>query len=416
MPEHDPPARNAVPALWPVGPGERIPELDVLRGLALFGVLLAYALWSLGSPPAETYSQANRLLDSALTALVDSKAYTLLAFLFGLGFALQMTRARRRGASIVPVYCRRLAALLLIGLAHALLLRNGDILVPYAVTGLLLLLFRNASHKTLAAGAIVGLVLPYLARGVWELSGIPFPQRPETEGMGYFASNYAWVRYWYETAVTSWPASLPMFLCGLFIGRRRFFENISAHRRGLRRVLAVGLCVGAIAYVSRSLLLTAGPASTHAFGRRLTSGLLWSAHAWGLAAFYASSLLLLLQRYRWQRWLAPLGYVGRMALTNYLLQSVIINPVCIAFDLFDKVTPSLGLLLALSVWLVQVPASVWWLKRFRFGPVEWLWRSLTYGSPQPMRTPHNRRRPSTLWYGCRDALRPREGEHRTECR
>ena len=98
-------------------------------------------------------------------------------------------------------------------------------------------------------------------------------------------------------------------------------------------------------------------------------------------------LLLLLQVRMWQLLLAPLGAVGRMALTNYLLQSVLIVPVCIAFDLFDRVTPRMGVLLALGVWTFQVPASGWWLKRFRFGPAEWIWRSLTYGRPQQMRTP-----------------------------
>ncbi|MGH9841827.1 MAG: heparan-alpha-glucosaminide N-acetyltransferase domain-containing protein, partial [Blastocatellia bacterium] len=115
--------------LQPVPPSERIHALDVVRGFALFGVLLAYTLWNLGSPPESTYSQADRILNGVLSALVDTKFYTLFAFLFGLGFSIQLTRAEVRGASIVPVYCRRLLALLLIGLAHALLFRNGDILV-----------------------------------------------------------------------------------------------------------------------------------------------------------------------------------------------------------------------------------------------------------------------------------------------
>ena len=210
---------NAALPLQPVQASERIPALDVLRGFALFGVLVAYALWSLGSPPEDTYGQTDRILNWVLTALVDTKGYTLFAFLFGLGFSIQLIRARARGISIVPIYRRRLLALLLIGLAHALLLRNGDILVPYAVMGFFLLLFRNASNRTLAIGAIIGLAFPYLARGAWELTGMPFPQRPETEGMSYIASNYAWVRYWYTTAITFWPASLPMFLFGLYAGR-----------------------------------------------------------------------------------------------------------------------------------------------------------------------------------------------------
>ncbi len=377
--------QNTTIPFQPIPSSERIPALDVVRGFALFGVLLAYTLWNLGSPPEETYSHVGRILNWVLSALIDTKCYTLLAFLFGLGFSIQLTRAEARGISIVPVYCRRLLALLMIGLAHALLLRNGDILVPYAVMGFILLLFRNASSKTLAVGAIIGLVFPYLARGAWGLTDIPLPQRPEAAGLSYLAENYAWVRYWYSTAIASWPASLPMFLFGLYMGRRRFFENIAAHQRGLRRALIVGLGIGVLAYVSRELLLTMRANAAPFFAQRLALGLLWSAHAWGLAAFYASFLLLLMQRRSWQQRLAPLGAVGRMALTNYILQAIIIVPVCIGFNLFDKVTPSLGVLLALAVWSVQVPASVWWLRHFRFGPAEWLWRSLTYGRPQPMR-------------------------------
>src|SRR5688572_9853505 len=127
--------QNASTPLQPVLPSERIPALDVLRGFALFGVLLAYTLWNLGSPPEQTYSQVDRILNQVLVALVDTKFYTLFAVLFGLGFSIQLTRASVRRASVVPTYCRRLLALLAIGLTHALLLRNGDILVPYAVMG-----------------------------------------------------------------------------------------------------------------------------------------------------------------------------------------------------------------------------------------------------------------------------------------
>ena len=371
--------------LQPVPTSERIHALDVLRGFALFGVLLAYAIWNLGNPPWDTYSQADRILQFALAMLVDTKAYTLFAFLFGLGFSMQLTRAETRGVNIVPVYCRRLLALLLIGLAHALSLRNGDVLAPYAVMGFFLLLFRNASNKTLAVGIIIGLLYPYLARGAWDLTGIPFPQRPEIDGASYVAENYALVRYRYSTAITSWPASLPMFFFGLYVGRRRLIEKMADDRRSLWRALAIGLGVGVLAFVVRMPLLMMKENPFLFFAPRLALGLLWSAHAWGFAAFYVSLLLLLLQKRSWPQRLAPLGAVGRMALTNYLLQAIILVPVSIGFSLFGRVTPSIGVLLALAVWSAQVPASVWWLRRFRFGPADWLWRSLTYGRLQPMR-------------------------------
>ena len=377
--------QKATVQLQPITESERIPALDILRGFALLGVLFAYALWSLGSPPEQTYSQLDRFLNWWLTVLVDTKAYTLFAVLFGLGFSIQLTRASARGVSVVPVYCRRLSVLLSIGLVHALVLRNGDILVPYAMMGFVLLLFRNASNRTLAIGATVGLLLPYLARMVWDLTGVPFPRRPDTEGMGYIASNYAWVRYWYTIAITDWPASLPMFLFGLYIGKRRFLDRFAAHRRRLWIALVAGLAIGVSAFAGVELLNRIWTGLPQQFGQRVASGLLRSVHAWGFAAFYTSSLLLILRAPAWQRYLAPVGAVGRMALTNYLLQSVLIVPVCIAFGLFDRVTPTIGVLLALGVWTLQVPASVWWLKHFQFGPAEWVWRSLTYGRTQPMR-------------------------------
>src|SRR5215213_563847 len=141
----------------PVSPGERIFALDLIRGFALFGVLLAYALWNLGSPGKETYSQSEIILNWVLEIMFDTKAYTLLATLFGLGFSIQMIRLESRGGSFVAIYCRRLLALMAIGFAHAFLLRNGDILVSYAAMGFVLLLFRKASNKMLLAGAIFAL-------------------------------------------------------------------------------------------------------------------------------------------------------------------------------------------------------------------------------------------------------------------
>src|SRR6266404_2565248 len=123
MKDNDSGNLHATSRMQPVSQRERILALDVMRGCAMFGVLLAYALWSLGNPPGESYSKINIALDQVLIVLIDTKAYTILAFLFGLGLSIQLQRAQTRGLSAVPVYARRLFGLLLIGLAHALLLR-----------------------------------------------------------------------------------------------------------------------------------------------------------------------------------------------------------------------------------------------------------------------------------------------------
>ena len=377
----------AANTLLPVSRNERIAEIDVLRGVAIFGVLIAYAMWNLGSPPASTWTTADTIVNWTLEVIVNSKAYTLLAFLFGVGFSIQLTRAEERGASIVPVYCRRLFAMMLIGGLHALLLRNGDILVPYAVMGFVLLLFRNVSDKTLIALALVGSFASIAAEFIWSLTGIPFPTRPKTDGMSHLASNYLWVKYWYATAITIWPGSLPMFFAGLYVGRKPVFENVAAYKKAFRWLLGLGLVVGVGVFVGRLLLIGAiGQVSS---SWKPVIGLLivysWSVHGWALAAAYASTLLLLLQRTSWQRALSPFAAVGQMALTNYLLQAAVIVPICIVFDLYDKVTPIFGLAMALALFAAQVPFSVLWLRHFRFGPAEWVWRSMTYKKPQPLR-------------------------------
>jgi uncharacterized protein len=368
----------------PVAPGERIFALDVIRGFALFGVLLAYALWNLGSPGEETFSQSERVLNWVLTVLVDTKAYTLFATLFGFGFSIQLIRAESRGGSFVPVYRRRLLALMGIGFAHAFLLRNGDILVPYAVMGFVLLLFRKASNKMLLAGAIFALIFPYLAQAVLEYSGGQLPKRPEPAGLSYLHENALWVFYWYKTAAFEWSQSLPMFFFGLYLGRRYFQQNTFVNPQKLGFIIIGGLVFGLLAYAAIEWLAVP-QGQKPSFGQVILSRQLWKIHAWALAAFYASSLLWLLRYPSWQKLFAPLAAVGRMALTNYLMQAVIIVPVCIIYGLFDNVTPGIGLLLALDVWIFQILLSVWWFKHFRFGPVEWFWRRLTYGQKQPMR-------------------------------
>jgi len=278
-----------------------------------------------------------------------------------------------------------LLALIAIGLVHALLLRNGDILVPYATIGFLLPLLRKASNRPLLVCGLIGLFFPEIVRIVWGMSGIPFPRRPNTEGMSHLSSNFVWVRYWYSIAIALWPASIPMFLFGMYLGRRRFFENLSAHRRLLWGVLIGGLILGVAGDAGIEFMIRAWAKSRPPVWMLSLATLLKSLHAWGFAAFYSSTLLLLLQRESWQRFLAPLGAVGRMALTNYLLQSMLLVPLCIAIELFDLGTPVMGLLLDIAVAMIQVPLSNWWLSRFRFGPAEWLWRSMTYGQAQKMR-------------------------------
>lgn len=165
----------------PVPPRERLLSLDVLRGLAIFGVLLSFLIWNFGQVERELRTPFDRNLELFFEFAVDSKFYTMLSFLFGLGFGMQLSRATARGESVVVTYCRRMAGLAGIGVLHGLLLRDGDILLPYAVAGFFLLAFRNASNRTLLVAAVLLVFYPTVARAVWLATGFAIPTRPDTE-------------------------------------------------------------------------------------------------------------------------------------------------------------------------------------------------------------------------------------------
>lgn len=378
---YDPGAMKPHGSAQPVPPGERILALDVLRGFAMFGVLVAYCMWSLGTAPAETFTRLDTALAEIVGFAVDGKFYTILAFLFGLGFSLQLGRAAD-DATAVRIYRRRLAALAGIGLAHALLLRNSDILLPYALTGFLLIPFRRASDRLLLSAAIVMLLIPGAARLLWEASGVPIPQRPQLEQAPYLVENFAWVRYWFATAPFSWPINLTLFLFGLYAGRHRLLVRLAHDTRKLWVIVVGGLLAGAALYLVRLEMLDTDSASSLS---RSLAGLLFTLHCWCLSSAYVAGLLLILETRRGAL-LSPFAAVGRLALTNYLMQAALLVPLCLALGLFDRFTPSTSLLLALAVFgLVQVPFSLLWLRRFQFGPAEWVWRLLAYGRAPPLK-------------------------------
>ena len=347
----------------------------------MFGVLVAYCAWSLGTLPEEAWSPLDRALAEAIRFGVDGKAYTLLAFLFGLGFHLQLSRSPAGDANAARLYRRRLLVLAAVGFVHAVLLRNGDILLPYAVAGLLMVPLRRLRDGVVLAIALLLLLWPVAAQWLWQATGAPLPQRPQTEGMALLPSNIAWLSYWYATAPIYWPLNLGLMLLGLYAGRRGLIERVARSRATALRLVAAGLA-GAVALsiASRSLDET----SMSPFVRQEAGRLNFTLHAWSLAAAYAAALLLVLRTHAGARLLQPLAAVGRMALTNYLLQAMLIVPLCIAFDLFDRFTPSGAIALAVAVFALQVPFSLFWLRRFAFGPAEWLWRLATYGNaPTP---------------------------------
>jgi Predicted membrane protein len=401
----------------PVSANERIDVIDILRGMALFGILTANMRGFFA--PSEVYFNVGALytgtVDTAvqtfLFALFQGKFITLFAFLFGLGFAVQMTRADERGKS-VWFYPRRMLVLLCIGLIHAWVIWWGDILVDYAVFGTFLLLFRKSKPKTIAIWSASLFALPvvmtigfYCAFRFWGIKP-PGPNGPGNpaelqtaiqHGISVFRDG-SWLSR-IQLTFTSWrdhhtlpgPIFLGLFvmarfLAGLWVWRIGLLKNVSLYLPKVRQVwkwaLAIGLAADGLAFIL-PLIFKLGGTTPTLTGTIVRIGRDISLPA--IACFYACSVLLLVQHPVWKARLAPFGAVGRMALTNYLLESIICTNFYHYTKLYGKVGPALGLIPTVVLFSLQIPFSVWWLKHYQFGPMEWLWRSLTYGKFQSMK-------------------------------
>jgi uncharacterized protein len=413
----------------PVDSSERVTLLDMLRGFALCGVFISNVfMWFSGRaflPKAQLDAarESASLLDTVTTyvymGLVSGKFITIFSFLFGLGFAVQMGRAEARGTSITPLYSRRLAVMLLMGLTHLLLLWYGDILSTYAVLGFGLLLFHKRSDRVLliCAGLFV-LVWPMIGSAILRLPQL-LAETPEAgaalakaagersaaikadalaafSGGGWLdvakAGTTFYVRDFLPIIAATMLSTFARFLLGLVAGRRRIFHDASQHLGLFRRLLAWGLVAGVLGsgtgLVFQQLMIRKilTPESMPSWVPFVMAPLRHVGEL-GFAAVYLSGLTLLFQRAAWQRVLGVLAPVGRMALTNYLSQTVISLLFFYGYGLgfITKLGPTACVAFCLGIFALQVVWSHLWLSRFRFGPAEWVWRSLTYGKAQPMR-------------------------------
>lgn len=391
----------------PVAPHERQPLIDALRGLALAGVLLAnlgyLSLYDFTTDAARA-GMASAPFDlialKAMEWLVNSKAITVFSLLFGLGFAIQLERAQARGAGGLRHYLRRLGWLLAIGLAHSYFIWWGDILTIYAAVGLLLVLFRHAPDRLLLWGGLfIAVLLPTLIgpwmnalldgesqrASIYARSLVAFQSSSWRET---FAANTALVHW---TRLMNWSLIcfvLGRFLLGYWAGRRQLLQRAEQHLPLLRRILWVA---AASALVAGGLLLlcNANPEWREQTWGRLLRGSMFRLTPLALAVAYVAAFALLFQRTRWRAALGLLAPLGRMALTNYLVQSVLGIALFYGIGLgIGPWTGTVGWLLAwLGILAAQIAFSHFWLARFRYGPCEWAWRSLTYGKWQPIRLP-----------------------------
>ena len=398
----------------PTPENDRIAGIDVLRGFALLGILLMN-IRSFGMIGAAYFFPLayGDLTGVNLAAwwftdlFADSKFITLFSMLFGAGVLLQTRRGDEAGHRSGRIYYRRLLWLWLFGLGHAYLLWEGDILVLYAIVGLLLYPLRKVRPSRLLA---LGVTLLVIGTAIMAGMGLSVPYWPE-ESVAGFNANWQpsagevaeelaalrgdWLQeiryraphvlemhfmvipfflFWRTLGVMS--IGMALFKWGLLNGRFR-----GAHKVFLAVLLPLGLALSILEGVRQF---------AHGWDPPVAFLLDSNFGYWGsllMAPGYLALVFLFVERGWWKGLQARLAAVGRTALSNYLLHTLLCTFLFFGrgFGLFGKV-PRIGLLgIVVAIWLLQLWLAPWWLKRFRMGPAEWLWRTLTYLKPQPFR-------------------------------
>lgn len=387
---------------------QRITVIDAMRGIALIGICLTHATQYFGARPfglsiesPEWMQSFDGIVGWAIRYLVAGKFYMIFSFLFGLSFFIQMDRASQKGIDFRPRFLWRLTLLLLIGYLHSLIF-HMDILIIYAIVGFPMVLMYKVPNKLLVGIAIflllggvslIGVACRQLEQpAVEQTQRQPSPRQERTiqqpdlslgATLKNNSANRLLMKARFQHTSGRIYMTLGLFILGLLAGKLRFFHNLEKHRTAMYRWAAASLFSIALLYLLQSQL-----------PRGTTN--LWM--EW--LAMPVGNLINLLTAYVWvtvivffyhnpkvERLLAPVVCYGRMGLTNYIVQSVlgVIIYYRFGFGMNQYLTPFSGTVACLLYTSLQIWFSHWWLKGFRYGPLEWLWRSGTYTRWQPLR-------------------------------
>ena len=409
--------------LAPVQTKDREVFMDILRGFAILGIFIA----NLGSGFSWYREEAQLTgpfllpeLDHKMGFLhhmfIEGKFYSIFSLLFGWGIALQFKRADAKGINAAPTVRRRLFFMLLLGAVH-LLIWPGDIVFFYALLGFILLPLRKFSNRTLLVTGIILVLSPillYWAKMTWPVLNYPAELLVKTgikvdgallnlkseDDFINMMKHGSWFdqlkgnisgfffRYNYLFFVSRVPKVLGMFLIGYVVGRSDFYKNILQHKKILYWVIGIGLLIGLPAnfYLARYMTYFNGD-----YFNLKTKGLhqtiFYALGVAPLAMVYVALFMLSFQTGVGKKILSILAPVGKMAFSNYILQSLIGNFVFLGAGLgyMGQVGPVYYTLFGIGVFIIQIILSTIWLKYFNYGPLEWLWRSATYKKWQPMR-------------------------------
>ena len=396
----------------PPPPGDRIAVVDVLRAYALFGIVISHSVMGFlaGQPPSPDFMlfvPADRLVAQLEHLLTFGKFFTIFSFLFGLSFAIQMRSATQKGVGFSGRFTWRLLVLALIALIHSAFF-TGDILIVYAFLGLLLIPFRNLKTRTLLITALLLVFnVPGLLLGIAQVSANPTPEQVAANAE-FGAQFMQAMQRQYEIKQSGSLAELVqgnlgfgllsklafmiftgrlwitfgLFLLGMCAGRLEIFRDSEANRSFFRRLLWPAAVVALVT----TILEAVRPSSFELkSGADLLSSYSFVVQQISLSAFYVAAVTLLYWHRPTTGLLPALAPLGRMGLTTYLGQSVfgVLLFYGIGFGMLGKLGAAAAVGSGIAFFILQIFLARAWMARFTLGPVEWLWRSLTYFKLHP---------------------------------
>lgn len=375
----------------------RIHSLDIIRGIAILCILFANLPTMTGLDPFNQtgYVGLDKTVRFLVDLLIQSKFYTIFAFLFGVGFYIFMDNAEKKGHSTNLLFIRRLCILFVFGIIHFVFLWFGDILHAYALAGFILLLFYKRSTKVIFIAGCCFLCISYglhissvLLSKSNSINTVPgyyeyiFTGDKSSHIVNIFThyTNQAKSRLFFlmteefQQLLFGLPEYIGLFLIGLWAGKQNIFRRVKELNRTICALQLSTLCI--------SVLLSFPIVNYYVHTNTYYSS---HVHLWILFAgktltiFYICSLLLLSERKEWIRRFRSLGAVGKLALTNYILQSALVLTILsVAFDDMSELTYLQLCIFGIGICIIQCSCSILWSKFFKYGPLEWIWRMGIY--------------------------------------
>ena len=379
----------------PIQSSRRIVIVDILRGWALLGVVLMnyQDFFFMGTADPKIGPATNVLLYVSIL-MFAAKSWTLLSFLFGYGFAVLMKNTSEKGVHSIKFFTRRMFWLLVLALINSAIF-YGDILKDYAVLGMILLLFNRCSAKTafrLSTGMLV--LIPFVAAFV-RVHSAPYVNPLVPYYHLYQGQNplkvlwFGLIGTWHDEvinpvyAITVHLVMLCCFLLGLAAQKFNFFGDLLTNKKHIKRIFWISLAASIL--LLTSAILTGSKKYDGFYSHFSTRYLL----VLSTMLLIASAICWLYIAGKLKRFFISMQVIGKMTLTNYMTQNLLglflFSGFGLGFGLSHKLFLGYYYFFALLIYILQIYFSKWWLARYYYGPVEWVWRQLSYGKRLPIK-------------------------------